>query len=62
MDLLPFSQSPAPAIGEGTLEAGPPGTARVETMLEAVGIAIFAAPLIGIVAILIRRNRHRRLP
>jgi hypothetical protein len=60
MEPVALSQSPvAPGIGEGSLEARPPGTARVKTMLETVGIAIFPALLIGIVAILIRRTRHR---
>jgi hypothetical protein len=60
MEPAAFSQSPiGPGTGESALEARPPGTARVETMLETVGIAIFAALLIGIVAILIRRSRHR---
>jgi hypothetical protein len=60
MEPAAFSQSPiGPGTGEGALEARPSGTARVETMLETVGIAIFAALLIGIVAILIRRSRHR---
>ncbi|ANY85033.1 hypothetical protein BB934_43260 (plasmid) [Microvirga ossetica] len=47
-----------PETGEAALEARPPGTARVETMLETVGIAIFAALLVSAAVILIRRNRR----
>jgi hypothetical protein len=46
-------------IGEGTTEALPPGTARVENLLETVGIVIFLALLVGAAVILIRRNRNR---
>jgi hypothetical protein len=37
----------------------PPGTARVESLLETVGIAIFVALLVGAAVILIRQNRRR---
>jgi hypothetical protein len=60
LEPVAFSQSPVgPGIGEGALEARPPGAARVETMLETVGIAIFLVLLVGAAAILIRRKRRR---
>lgn len=42
---------------EGELEPSPPGTARVESLLEVVGIAIFVGLLVGAATILIRENR-----
>jgi hypothetical protein len=60
MEPLAFGRPPAtPEIGEGTTEALPPGTARVENLLETVGIVIFLALLVGAAVILIRRNRNR---
>jgi hypothetical protein len=35
----------------------PPGTERVETLVEGIGIAIFVALAIGAAAILIRNRR-----
>jgi hypothetical protein len=57
MELLAFGRPPA--TQEGTTEAVPPGTARVESLLETVGIAIFVALLVGAAVILIRQNRRR---
>ena len=60
MEPLAFDRPPAaPGIGDGTTEAVPPGTTRVGNLLEMLGIAIFAALLIGAAVILIRRNRRR---
>jgi hypothetical protein len=60
MELLAFGRPPATQeFGEGTTEAVPPGTARVESLLETVGIAIFVALLVGAAVILIRQNRRR---
>jgi hypothetical protein len=60
MEPLVFDRPPATqAIGEGTTEALPPGTTRVESLIETVGIAIFVALLGGAAVILIQRNRRR---
>jgi hypothetical protein len=45
-------------IGTGALGPEPPGTERVAQLLEWVGIAIFAALLVGAAVILVR-NRKR---
>ena len=39
------------------MELSPPETARVENLLEVVGIAIYVAVLVGAATILIRENR-----
>jgi hypothetical protein len=44
---------------EGTTKASPAGTARVESMLETVGLAIFVALLVGAAIVLIQPNRRR---
>ncbi len=43
--------------GEGNAGPPPPGTERVATLLEIVGIGIFLALLVGAAVILIRRRR-----
>ena len=60
MEPLAFGRPPAiPDIGKGATEALPPGTARVGTLLEMVGVAIFVALLVGAAVILIRKSRRR---
>jgi hypothetical protein len=60
MELLTFGRPPATQeIGEGATEALPPGTTRVESLLETVGIAIFVVLRGGAAVILIQRNRRR---
>jgi hypothetical protein len=51
----PPSITEVPAGGAGR----PPGAARIGSLLEAVGLIIFAALLIGAATILIRQRRRR---
>jgi hypothetical protein len=54
MEPVAFGRPPAtPEIGEGTMEAVPPGTARVANLFETVGIAIVLALLVSAAVILI---------
>jgi hypothetical protein len=59
MELLALSRPPTiPGPREGELEPSPPGTARVESLLEVIGIAIFGALLVGVAINLIRQNQR----
>ena len=46
-----------PVTGTGSAAPMPPGTERVESLVEGIGIAIFVALAIGAAAILIRNRR-----
>ena len=48
-----------PVTGTGSAAAMPPGTERVESLVEGIGIAIFVTLAIGAAVILIRNRRSR---
>jgi hypothetical protein len=59
MELLALSRPPTtPGPREGEWEPSPLGTARVESLLEAVEIEICIALLVGAATILMRQNRR----
>lgn len=56
LGLLALDQPPS-TPGTGGTGPEPPGTERVQHLIEWIGIAIFAALVIGAIVILIRSRR-----